>query len=118
MMKLLNNPQVKPLLSDEHFSVDGTLLEAWASHKSFKPKDGSDSGDGANWHKQKRSNETHASTTDPESRLYRKAVGREARLCFMGARLSSTGSTPRPDAVPPGQFADRRLRNATDWEHL
>jgi transposase len=84
MIKLLNHPQVKPLLSDEHFSVDGTLIEAWASHKSFKPKDGSDGGDGANWHKQKRSNETHASTTDPESRLYRKAVGREARLCFMG----------------------------------
>jgi hypothetical protein len=68
MTKLLNHPQVKPLLSDEHFSVDGTLIEAWASQKSFKPKDGSGDGDGANWHNQKRSNETHASTTDPESR--------------------------------------------------
>jgi transposase len=76
--RLLNHPQVKPLLSDAHFSVDGTLIEAWASQKSFKPKDGSDGGDGANWHQQKRSNETHASTTDPESRLYRKADGREA----------------------------------------
>ena len=84
MTKLLNHPQVKPLLSDEHFSVDGTLIEAWASQKSFKPKDGSDGGDGANWHQQKRSNETHASTTDPESRLYRKADGREAKLCYMG----------------------------------
>src|SRR6202163_1132996 len=73
MTKLLNHPQVKPLLSDDHFSVDGTLIEAWASQKSFKPKDGSGDGDGTNWHKQKRSNETHASTTDPESRLYRKA---------------------------------------------
>src|SRR6202030_782820 len=66
MTKLLNRPQVKPLLSDDHFSVDGTLIEAWASQKSFKPKDGTGDGDGANWHNQKRSNETHASTTDPE----------------------------------------------------
>jgi hypothetical protein len=64
--------------------VDGTLIEAWASQKSFKPKDGSGDGDGANWHNQKRSNETHASTMDPESRLYRKAAGREAKLCYMG----------------------------------
>src|SRR6202023_854291 len=85
MTKLLNHPQVKPLLSDDHFSVDGTLIEAWASQKSFKPKDGSGDDDGANWHNQKRSNETHASTTDPESRLYRKAAGgREAKLCYMG----------------------------------
>jgi transposase len=84
MTRLLNHPQVKPLLSDDHFSVDGTLIEAWASQKSFKPKDGSGEGDGANWHNQKRSNETHASTTDPESRLYRKADGREAKLCYMG----------------------------------
>ena len=52
MAKLLNHPQVKPLLSDDHFSVDGTLIEAWASQKSFKPKDGSGDGDGPNWHKQ------------------------------------------------------------------
>jgi transposase len=83
MSKLLNHPQVKPLLSDEHFSVDGTLIEAWASHKSFRPKDGSDD-DGTDFHGQKRSNETHASTTDPDSRLYRKAAGREAKLCYMG----------------------------------
>jgi transposase len=83
MTKLLNHPQVKPLLSDEHFSVDGTLIEAWASQKSFRPKDGSDS-DGSDFHGQKRKNETHASVTDPESRLYRKAAGREARLCYMG----------------------------------
>jgi transposase len=84
MAKLLNHPLVKPLLSDEHFSVDGTLIEAWASHKSFRPKDGSDDGDGANFHGQKRKNDSHASTTDPESRLYRKAQGREAKLSYMG----------------------------------
>ncbi len=58
MTKLLNHPQVKPLLCNEHFSVDGTLIEAWASHKSFRPKDGSDDDDGTNFHKQKRTNET------------------------------------------------------------
>ena len=85
MSKLLNHPQVKPLLSDEHFSVDGTLIEAWASHKSFRPKDGSgDDDNGKNFHGQKRKNDTHASTSDPESRLYRKAAGREAKLCYMG----------------------------------
>ena len=83
MTRLLNHPEVKPLLSDEHFSVDGTLIEAWASQKGFRPKDGSDD-DGSNFHGQKRKNETHASVTDPESRLYRKAAGREAKLCYMG----------------------------------
>jgi transposase len=85
MSKLLHHPQVKPLLSDEHFSVDGTLIEAWASQKSFRPKDGSGDDDGgANFHGQQRKNDTHASTTDPDTRLYRKAAGREARLCYMG----------------------------------
>jgi transposase len=85
MTKLLHHPQVKPLLSDEHFSVDGTLIEAWASHKSFRPKDGSGEDDGgANFHGQQRKNDTHASTSDPDCRLYRKAVGREAKLCYMG----------------------------------
>ena len=84
MIRLLNHPRVKPLLSDEHFSVDGTLIEAWASHKSFRPKDGSGDGNGTDFHGQKRKNETHASTSDPDSRLYRKAAGREAKLCYMG----------------------------------
>jgi transposase len=84
MTKLLNHPQVRPLLSDEHFSVDGTLIEAWASQKSFRPKDGSGDGDGSDFHGQKRKNDTHASVTDPDSRLYRKAVGREAKLSYMG----------------------------------
>ncbi len=86
MSRLLNHPQVVPLLSDEHFSVDGTLIEAWASQKSFRPKDGSDD-DGSDFHGQKRKNDTHASTTDPDSRLYRKAAGREAKLCYMGHAL-------------------------------
>ncbi len=65
--------------------MDGTLIEAWASQKSFRPKDGSgDDDDGANFHGQKRKNDTHASTSDPNSRLYRKAAGREAKLCYMG----------------------------------
>lgn len=84
MSALLNHPQVKPLLSDEHFSVDGTLIEAWASHKSFKAKDGSGEDDGSDFHGHKRKNDTHASTTDPEAKLYRKANGREAKLSYMG----------------------------------
>jgi transposase len=84
MSTLLKHPKVEALLSDEHFSVDGTLIEAWASQKSFKPKDGSDGSDGSNFHGQTRKNDTHASTTDPEARLYRKARGREAKLSYMG----------------------------------
>jgi len=88
MTALLRHPKVEPLLSNEHFSVDGTLIEAWASHKSFKPKDGSgDDDSGENFHGQKRKNDTHASTTDSDSRLYRKAQGREAKLCYMGHAL-------------------------------
>ena len=83
MTRLLHHPEVKPLLSDEHFSVDGTLIEAWASQRSFRPKDGSGGG-GTDFHGQSRKNDTHASTTDPDSRLYRKAAGREAKLCYMG----------------------------------
>jgi transposase len=92
---VLAQPRVKRLLSTDHFSVDGTLIEAWASMKSFKPKDGSDEppadGSGRNretdFHGQRRSNDTHASTTDPEARLYRKGAGKEAKLCFMGHAL-------------------------------
>jgi transposase len=87
---VLGQARVKTLLSDDHFSVDGTLIEAWASLKSFRAKDGSDEppGPGRNaerdFHKQKRSNETHQSTTDPEAKLYRKGDGQAAKLCFMG----------------------------------
>jgi transposase len=80
------------LTSDEHFTVDGTLLEAWAGLKSFKEKDGKDSkrppDDPGNptvdFHGEKRSNQTHESTTDPDSRLMTKGSGKEAKLCFMG----------------------------------
>ncbi len=70
------------LVSDEHFSVDGTLLEAWASHKSFRPKDGSGD-DGDNFHGEKRCNDTHASTTDPDARLIRNGKGKEAKLSYL-----------------------------------
>src|SRR5215471_4911451 len=82
MTKLIEHPRVKPLLSDEHFSVDGSLIEAWASH--FKPRGGFDDGNGSDFHGQKRKDDTHQSTTDPEARLYRKADGREAKLSSMG----------------------------------
>src|SRR6266851_5555660 len=87
---ILVDPKVKRLLSDEHFSVDGTLIEAWASMKSFRPKDGSGeppaSGRNgcADFRGKPRSNETHASTTDPDARLYKKAAGQAAKLCHMG----------------------------------
>jgi transposase len=86
--------KLRRYLSSEHFSVDGTLLEAWASHKSFKPKDGrppTGPPAGRNvevqWHGERRSNDTHASTTDPESRLYRKSNGTPAKLCYSGHLL-------------------------------
>lgn len=78
------NRLAKRLMSDEHFPVDGTLIQAWASQKSFRPKDGSDDGDGTNFHGQKRSNETHQSTTDPEARLYKKSYGKESKLAYLG----------------------------------
>jgi transposase len=92
---VLNLPQVHKQLSSEHFSVDGTLIEAWASMKSFVPKDGGgnppsakDGGGGRNaerdFHGEKRKNDTHSSTTDPDARLFRKGVGKEAKLCHMG----------------------------------
>ena len=92
---VLAQPRVKRLLSTEHFSVDGTLIEAWASHKSFKPKDGPPDAPPpvtgknveVNFHGQKRSNATHGSSTDPDARLYKKGQGKEARLCFMGHGL-------------------------------
>jgi transposase len=81
--------QASSFMSGEHFSVDGTLLEAWASMKSFRPKDDND-GDSNGWgdfRGQKRSNETHQSKTDPEAKLMRKGNGREAKLCFAAHAL-------------------------------
>jgi hypothetical protein len=91
LSSLLGLPEVKGLLSAEHFSVDGTVLKAWASRKSFRPKDGS--GDPpqpgrngeADFRKTKRSNETHASTTDKDARLY--CDGQESRLGYLGHAL-------------------------------
>ncbi len=102
---LLALPKVKRLLSDDHFSVDGTLIDSWASMKSFRPKDGSgdppDPGRNGerNFREEKRSNETHASTTDPDARLYRKGNGRESRLCFMGHVLMENRNGLAVDAV-------------------
>jgi transposase len=82
------------LLSDEHFTVDGTLLEAWASHKSFTPKGGAGrppdepKNPTVNFHGQTRRNDTHQSTTDPDARLYKKAVGREAKLGYLAHLLT------------------------------
>ena len=102
---VLAQPRIKRLLSSEHFSVDGTLIEAWASMKSFKPKeppdgggppDGRTMGDGRNapadFRGEKRSNQTHQSTTDPDARLYRKGPGMEAKLCFIGHGLMENRS--------------------------
>ena len=94
---ILAHRKVARLLSNDHFSVDGTLLEAWASLKSFRPNDGSDEPPpgtppaGRNgerdFHGQARKNDTHSSTTDPDARLFRKGRGKEAKLCFIGHAL-------------------------------
>jgi transposase len=93
--EVVGRAHTRGLLSDEHFTVDGTLIEAAASLKSFKPKDGvhptatdEDPGNpSVDFHGEKRSNKTHRSTTDPDARLMRKGRGKEARLCFMGHAL-------------------------------
>ena len=97
---VLAQPRVKRLLSSEHFSVDGTLIEAWASMKSFRPNEppgGGDSDGGgrnalADFKGEKRGNQTHRSTTDPDARLYRKGPGMEAKLCFLGHGLMENRS--------------------------
>ena len=109
---VLTRPKVKRLLSSQHFSADGTLIEAWASLKSFKPKPGEAGGaggppeDGAggagggaggrnaevDFKGERRSNATHRSTTDPEALLYRKGPGMEAKLCYIGHGLMENRS--------------------------
>ena len=90
LAELLAHKEVRMLLSDEHFSVDGTQIAAWASTKSFVAKDGSDEppSPGRNgerdFHREPRSNETHASSTDPEAKLSRKGKGKEAKLAYTG----------------------------------
>ena len=92
--KVLGWARWKELVSSEHFSVDGTLIEAWASMKSFKAKDGSSKPpeDGGrnptvDFKGEERKNDTHASTTDPEARLFKKSKGDKSRLCYMGHAL-------------------------------
>lgn len=77
------NRSANKYMSDEHFTVDGTLIQAWASQKSFRPKDGADD-DGDDFHGQKRTNQTHASTTDSDARLYKKSYGKESKLSYLG----------------------------------
>ena len=110
---VLGQREVKALLSDEHFTVDGTLIEAWASIKSFKPKGGSGDGPPAggggrhgerDFHGERRTNQTHASTTDPDARLIRRGRGKEAKLCHMGHLLMENQS---------GLLVDAQLTTAT-----
>jgi len=97
-------------LSNEHFTVDGTLIEAWAGHKSFRPKGSTDdpTDDSGNptvdFRGEKRTNDTHESTTDPEARLYRKSNGTESKLCFAGHVLMDNRH---------GLAVDGRLTEAT-----
>jgi Transposase DDE domain len=86
-------------MSDEHFTVDGTMIEAWASQKSFQKKEGGDSGDGGNFHGHKRRNDTHASKTDPDAKLYRKGHGQEARLSYLGHVLMENRNGLIADAM-------------------
>ena len=79
--------RARELMSDEHFTVDGTLIEAWASQKSFQRKDGGSDGDGRQFRGEQRTNETHASKTDPDARLYRKSNQAESRLAYLGHLL-------------------------------
>ena len=106
------------LLSREHFTVDGTLIEAWASMKSFRPKDGDHqgppSGSGRNpevdFKGERRKNDSHQSTTDPDCRLLKKGEGKESKLCFMGHALMENRN---------GLVVDSRLTLATgtaEWE--
>jgi transposase len=105
-------PRVKRLLSSEHFSVDGTLIDAWASMKSFTSKDAGNEPPAPptsrnaeqNFRGEKRSNETHASRTDPDARLYRKSGGQPARLCYMGHVLTENRN---------GLVVDSTLTHAT-----
>jgi len=92
LAELMNHKELRGLLSDEHFSVDGTQIAAWASMKSFKAKDGSSEQPGAGRNGEKPSNATHASSTDPEAQLYRKGRGKEAKLSFMGHALMENRS--------------------------
>jgi len=91
---IVEQARMTGLLSDEHFSVDGTMIQAWASHKSFRAKDGSDDppsgarNEARDFRGEQRANDTHASTTDPEARLYKKNAGSRSTLSYLGHALS------------------------------
>lgn len=112
---VLRHPKVKRFLSDDHFSVDGTLVEAWASMKSFRAKDGSDEppSPGRNgerdFHGEKRANDTHESKTDPDAKLFKKGAGKESKLCFMGHALmeNSNGLVVQAHLTPASGTAER-----------
>jgi transposase len=97
--------RAKPYMSDEHFTVDGTLIEAWASHKSFRPKDGSGKPPGAggdvDFRGEKRKNQTHESTTDPDARLFTKSSGSPAKLSYMGHVLMENRNEANRDLSVP-----------------
>jgi hypothetical protein len=104
------------LLSDEHFTVDGTLLEAWASHKSFRPKDedpptppDDPKNPTVNFRGERRKNDTHASTTDPDARMYRKSDGHPARLVYMGHVLmeNRSGLVVDTEVTPADGYGER-----------
>ena len=121
LLSVMGDPAVKRRLSSEHFSVDSTLIDAWASMKSFRRKDGSNdkpSGPGRNAERdlrgEKRSNETHASLTEPDARLYRKSSGQPSRLCYMGHLLIENRSGLIVDDCPscPGHRHDHAAEHA------
>jgi len=122
---VLRHPKVKRFLSDDHFSVDGTLVEAWASLKSFRAKDGSDEppAPGRNgehdFHGKKRTNDTHESKTDPDAKLYKKGRGREAKLCFMGHALIENrhGLVVQADATAANGTVEREAALAMIDRH-
>ena len=104
LQAVLRGARVRRLLSDEHFSVDGTLIEAWASMKSFRPKDGGDEPPagrnvGRDFRGERRSNATHASVTDADARLFRKGDGQSSRLCYMGHLLMENANALIVDAA-------------------
>ena len=129
--KVVDQARKAGLLSHEHFSVDGTLIEAWASIKSFRPKNGPQPPVGRNqerdFHGEKLSNETHVSTTDPEARLYKKSKNKESRMSYLGHALmenrnglivdgvitQATGTAEREAALEmvADLAGNRRIRN-------
>lgn len=109
LQRVITQAKEAQLLSKDHFSVDGTLIDAWASMKSFQPREGGPNppvgrNDEVDFHGQRRKNDTHSSKTDPDSRLYRKGKGKESKLCYMGHTLMENRN---------GLVLDARVTQAT-----